>query len=146
MARPFHCTLIPYQSLGTHPRLTFPGSIAPQPRGCEHRPIRLKKALDEIFRKQPFSALAPSWLWSNRAWKVSLGGVPRLQYLGYSSKGIRSSQFFYVCQCSSSRHKSSMCPRIGKTSPPPSEVRYRKIPASASEAIVEHVRAKLGVY
>ena len=38
----------------------------------------LMKALDDIFRKPPFSALAPSWLWSNRAWKVSLGGVPRL--------------------------------------------------------------------
>ena len=25
-----------------------------------------------------------SWLWSNRAWKVSLGGVPRLRYLRYT--------------------------------------------------------------
>ena len=41
----------------------------------------IKKALDDIFRKPPFSALAPSWLWSNRAWKVSIGGVPRLRYL-----------------------------------------------------------------
>ena len=70
-----------YRSLGTPP--DSPGSIAPQPRGCEHRPIRLKKALDEIFRKSPFSALAPFWLWSNRTWKVSLGGVPRLRYFRY---------------------------------------------------------------
>ena len=45
--------------------------------------VRLKKVLDEIFRKPPFSALAPSWLWSNRAWKVSLGGVPRHRCLRY---------------------------------------------------------------
>ena len=25
--------------------------------------------------------MAPSSLWSNRAWKISLGGVPRLRYL-----------------------------------------------------------------
>ena len=72
---------ITYRSLGTPPRLSFPGSIAPQPRGCKHRPKRLKKPLDEIFRKLPFSALAPPWLGSNRAWKVSLGNVPRLRYL-----------------------------------------------------------------
>ena len=28
---------------------------------------------------------ASSWLWSNRAWKVSLGGVSRLRYLRYTS-------------------------------------------------------------
>ena len=64
--------------------LDFPGSIAPQPRGSEHRPMRLRKARDEIFRTPLFSALASSSLWSNRAWKVSLGGVPRLRSLpGY---------------------------------------------------------------
>ena len=28
---------------------------------------------------------ASSWLWSNRAWKVSLGGVPGLRYLPYTT-------------------------------------------------------------
>ena len=28
---------------------------------------------------------ASSWLWSNRAWKVSLGGVSRLRYLRYTA-------------------------------------------------------------
>ena len=40
--------------------------------------MRLKKALDKIFRKPPLSALAPSWLWT---WKVRLGAVPRLRHL-----------------------------------------------------------------
>lgn len=44
-------------------------SIAPQPRGCQNRPTRARKALGGIFLQTPFSAMAASWLCNNRAFK-----------------------------------------------------------------------------
>ena len=53
----------------------FPSSIARQPRGCEDRTIRLRKALGEMFPAPTF--LAPtllSQLWRYRAGKLGRGG------------------------------------------------------------------------
>ena len=41
-----------------------------------------------MFRKPPFSALVPFWLWGNRAWKVRRRGVARLRYLGFWKLGL----------------------------------------------------------
>ena len=60
------------------------GSIAPPPRGCEHRPICLNKALDEIFRKPPFSVLAPSWVVEKSSLESQSRGCAKTPYLRFN--------------------------------------------------------------
>ena len=52
----------------------FPTSIARQPRGCQYRTMRLRKALGEMFPTPTISAPARFQLWRYRAWKIGRGG------------------------------------------------------------------------
>ena len=70
-----------YRSLGTPPRLTSPARLLHNPRGYQRRKGRFSKDLVDSFLQTYRSVFTSSWWWSNRAWKVSLAGVPRLRYL-----------------------------------------------------------------
>ena len=76
-----------YRSLGTPTRLTFQARLLHNQEGDNAEKGGFpKRAVFERSRRQLFwaygSMFASFWLWSNRAWKVSLGGMPRLRYLG----------------------------------------------------------------
>ena len=51
----------------------FPSSIARQPRGCQYRTTRFRKALGESFPTPTCLAPALFQLWIYRAWKVGPG-------------------------------------------------------------------------
>ena len=55
------------------PGAGFPSSIARQPRGCQFRTVRLRKALGEVFLSPTFLASTLSQLWRYRAWKIGPG-------------------------------------------------------------------------
>ena len=51
----------------------FASSIARQPRGCQYRTIRLRKALGQMFPTPTFLAPTLFQLWRYRAWKIGPG-------------------------------------------------------------------------
>ena len=52
---------------------------------------------------------ASSWLWSNRAWKVSLGGVPGLRYLPYTTQTLRQALPRVITHHTSNKSCSKTC-------------------------------------
>ena len=51
----------------------FPRSITRQPRGCQYRTVRLRKALGEMFPAPTFSAPTMVQPWRYRPWKIGPG-------------------------------------------------------------------------
>ena len=75
-----------YTTKTTHPWDSFSSSIARQPRGCQYRTIRLRKALGEMFPTPTFLAPALFQLWRYRPWKIGPGGCD-IRTIIYGSAG-----------------------------------------------------------
>ena len=70
-----------YRSLGPPPRLTFQARLLHNQEDVNTDRCVQSKLSTRSFENRPFRHRHSLGSWSNRAWKVSLGGVPRLRYL-----------------------------------------------------------------